>query len=75
MEQGDIEIANNHCLTGIGKIIATGKAFNSMLLCRVFRDATGTRGTDDYTSDAGLLEIDFHYQLDSLGSNEEYTKY
>jgi hypothetical protein len=32
-------------------------------------------GTDDYASLASLLEIDFHYQVDALGSNSEYVKY
>lgn len=72
---GEDLIADKHYLTELGAISATGKTFSSMLLCRVFRDATGAGGTDDYGSLAGLLEIDFHYQLDSLGSNEEYVKY
>ncbi len=46
----------------------------SLIICRVFRDATGTGLTDDYTSDAALLEIDFHYQKDALGSISEFIK-
>ncbi len=34
-------VANKHYLTELGDIDATGKTFSSMLLCRVFRDATG----------------------------------
>lgn len=30
--------------------------------------------TDTYTGDAALLEIDFHYEIDSLGSKAEYSK-
>jgi len=41
----------------------------------VKKDATGTGGTDDYASLASLLEIDFHYQIDALGSKSEYVKY
>lgn len=64
-----------HYLTPIGdNINGSGKTLSSMLLCRVFRDAGGTGATDDYTGDAGLLEIDFHHEIDSPGSRELYTK-
>jgi hypothetical protein len=66
--------ANKHYLTELGTISGTGKTLSSMLICRVFRDAAGVGGTDDYDADAGLLEIDFHYQVDSFGSKEEYVK-
>ena len=65
-------VANKHYLTKLGTINGTGKQISSMMMCRVFRDATA--GTDTYTSDAGLLEIDFHIKFDSLGSREEYVK-
>lgn len=68
-------VANKQYLTELGNINSTGKTFSSMIICRVFRDATGALGTDDYPNDAALLEIDFHYQIDSLGSDEEYVKY
>ena len=29
---------------------------------------------DDYAADAKMWEFDLHYQLDSLGSIEEYLK-
>jgi len=44
-----------------------------MIICRLFRDAAGTGGTDSYASDVALLEIDFHYEIDSLGSATEYS--
>jgi len=68
-------VDGKHYITGLGSISGTGKTFSSMLICRVFRDATGSGETDSYTSDAGLLEVDFHYQVDSFGTNEEYVKY
>lgn len=43
---------------------------SSMLMCRIWRDP----GTDTYPDDAGLLEVDFHYELDSLGSRQEHVK-
>lgn len=42
-----------------------------MLICRLFRDVSDA---DDYNADAFLLEIDFHYQIDTLGSNAELSK-
>lgn len=43
---------------------------SSMLMCRIWRDP----GTDIYPDDAGLLEIDFHFQVDSAGSRLEHAK-
>jgi hypothetical protein len=65
---------NKHYVTELGDIDGTGKTISSMIICRIFRDATGTGGTDDYDDDAGLLEIDFHYERDAMGSKEEYVK-
>lgn len=36
--------------------------------------AAGALKTDDYDNDAGLLEVDFHVQLDTEGSRTEYGK-
>ncbi len=43
-----------------------------MLICRLFRD--GTNELDTYEADAGLLEIDFHYGMDTLGSQAVASK-
>lgn len=63
-----------HVITpiGTGGINGSGKKLSSMLVCRLFRNSSA--GTDTYAGEAGLLEIDFHYQIDSDGSNQEYTK-
>ena len=72
--QGDASlVANKHYLTELGTIDGTGKTWSSMLSCRVFRDAGGALKTDDYGDDAGMLEIDFRYQIESLGSRTEYA--
>ena len=63
-----------HYLTELGTITGTGHTMSSMLMLRVFRDAAGAGGTDDYDDDAVLLEFDFHYQIDALGSRQEYIK-
>lgn len=59
-----------HIITPIGEgIDGTGMTLSSMLVCRLSRSSS-----DTYGGYAGLLEIDFHYQVDSDGSNQEYTK-
>lgn len=45
---------------------------SSMMICRVFRDATNAN--DDFTGQAGLTEIDFHYEIDTVGSRQEFVK-
>jgi len=70
--------ADTHYLTELGMITPganQGANVSSMLTCRLFRDATSSIATDNYTADAGLLEIDFHYQIDTPGSFSEYSKY
>jgi len=67
-------IAKTHYLTSLTAISMVGiDSVSSMLVCRLFRDATGTGGTDTYAADVALLEIDFHYEIDSLGSKDEYS--
>jgi hypothetical protein len=67
-------LAYQHNITSLGVLSpsSTSDKISSFLVCRVFRDASS--GNDDYSSDAGLLEIDFHYQIDSDGSRELYAK-
>ena len=66
--------AGRHYLTPFAAITPNvGQAtLSSMLVCRVFRDATHTG--DDYDDDAGLLEIDFHYEINTVGSREPLSK-
>lgn len=68
-------VANRHYLSELTVISGTGiDTVSSMLICRLFRDATGAGATDDYGADVGLLEVDFHYQIDTIGSRTEYAK-
>lgn len=71
----DTMIADKHHISVLGDgngIDATGKLLSSMLNCRIFRAATDVN--DTYNYDAGLLEVDFHYEMDSFGSDDEFTK-
>jgi hypothetical protein len=63
-------VADRHYLNGLGDLVTIGNTISSMLVCRLFRDATA----DDYTGEAGLLEVDFHYEIDRPGSREESIK-
>jgi hypothetical protein len=77
MPNDNILMADKHYITEFGDIASpsdAGKDVSSMLLCRVFRDASSVLKTDDYDDDAGVLEVDFHYQIDSAGSRLEYSK-
>ena len=75
---GETITVDKHYLTEIvtidGDPGAVDYTFSSMLVCRLFRDAGGVGGTDDYDDDAGLLEVDFHYEIDAPGSEQEYVK-
>lgn len=62
--------SGKHQIVGLGEIDGTGKGISSMLVCRVFRKAAD--GADTYAADASLLEIDFHYEIDKLGTDEEF---
>ena len=64
--------AYQHMITPLPMMSGTGKTLSSMIICRVYRDADA--GADDFAEDAGLFEIDFHYQIDSDGSREPFTK-
>lgn len=60
-----------HILTELPLISGSSiSGVSSMLICRLYRDP----GTDTYANDAGFLEFDFHYQIDSRGSRFEYIK-
>ena len=66
-------LADKHYLTNFPDVLGTGiGVVSSMLIGRLFRDATAL--TDDYDNDAGVFEIDFHYEIDTVGSRLEYTK-
>jgi len=66
------EVAFKHQFADLGDITGTAiDNVSTMLICRLFRDVGDG---DDYASDAALLEIDFHFQLDDLGSSSETAK-
>ena len=69
---GGAPTAYQHVITSFKPLSGSGHTLSSMLICRVFRD--GTHDNDTYKGFAYLLEFDFHYQIDSDGSREQYVK-
>ncbi len=67
-------VAGKHYLTSLPEIAKPTGNISSMMSCRLFRDATGSGVTDDYDDDVGLMEFDFHYQIDDRGSVLEGSK-
>ncbi|MBT8394273.1 MAG: hypothetical protein KJN66_05420 [Bacteroidia bacterium] len=70
---GDPSVPYNHNLTKLPAISGTGKTLSSMLVCRFFRD--GDDASDTANNEIQVFELDFHYEIDSDGSNEEFTKW
>jgi hypothetical protein len=69
---GDITVASEHMLTDFDAIDMTGNTLSTVMICRLFRNSSNA--ADTYTGTAGLLYIDWHYEIDSLGSRTELTK-
>jgi len=62
--------ANNpHLITTSGTISGTGLNLSSVLAGKVEYTATGTT----YTGEAIVTSMDFHYQINRLGSENEFT--
>ena len=62
-----------HQVAALPSIDGTNKNISSMLMCRLFRWADHSSG-DTYDDDAGFLEFDIHYQIDTPGSRQQYIK-
>ena len=68
---------HTHQMTPEVNITGTGKNISSMLLCNVKRTDTGTDDTWASINSGQLpllMEIDFHYEIDTVGSRTESSK-
>jgi hypothetical protein len=68
---------HKHQTTDSVTISGTGKNISSMLICNVKRTDTGTDDTWVSTTTGELpllLEIDFHYEIDTIGSRQAGVK-
>jgi hypothetical protein len=54
-----LDIPNSSGISG------TGKTISSCLICRLWRD---TSAVNTWATNVSFLEVDFHYQVNSLGS-------
>lgn len=69
--------ADTHIYMDIGHVLASNasgagdEGVSSMLLCSLTRD---TSVANDYADDVYLLEVDFHIQVNSIGSRFEASK-
>jgi hypothetical protein len=73
-----VEAANSttpdyHNMSEFPDIGGTGKTLSSMLLCELRRNSSNVLDTFA-GKDAYLLEFDVHFQMDTLGSQQEFTK-
>lgn len=69
---GDITVANEHMLTDFASIDMTGDTISTVLICRLFRNSSDA--ADTYAGTAGLLYIDWHVEINSMGSKTELAK-
>lgn len=60
-----------HLIVGNPTNITMDKTLSSILVCRLYRDNTVA---NNYPHPVALLGFDIHYQIDSLGSEQEYVK-
>lgn len=70
----EVLVKDRQYLTPLGTAGINGseKKISSMLVCRIFRD--GSSGEDTFAGLAGALEVDFHYERNTIGSRTEYVK-
>ena len=61
--------ADYHQYTAIGEMSGTGKTESSMIICSLKRKSADA--SDTFTGSAYLLEIDFHHEIEKMGSKNE----
>lgn len=59
-------------VSSFGEIDGTGKKIGSQIYFRIFRNPTDA--ADTYGADAVLETVGIHYEKNSIGSQQEYTK-
>jgi len=68
----DNDTAWEHLLTPFTDIAMTDQTLSTCILFEISR--LGDDSGDTYAADARMLEFDVHYQIDSLGSEQEFIK-
>jgi len=67
-------VQDKHYRSEINTHPGAGLKIGHIHVCRLFRDATGAGGTDDYDNDAVLLGLVMRYQVDGLGAATKDAK-
>lgn len=62
----------DHQLSDLGDVVKADRAFSCMFKSRIFRTDVG--GIDTYASSVWLHEFDIHFEIDTMGTREEYVK-
>lgn len=74
-EESMTDRINDHIMTEFAAIAGAGKTISSMITCRLFRNSSHVNDTyDNGTALALLLEIDFHVELNTMGSRQVIVK-
>lgn len=63
--------ADTHTIHAFTQLSGTGKTLSSILLCSLNRDISVA---NDYADNMYLLEVDIHYEQDTIGSRQELVK-
>jgi hypothetical protein len=68
----------NNIAHSVGIAPPTGSTLSDIVQFRISRDTANVTGlfagADPYTGTVGILAVDIHFQINSLGSTDEYTK-
>jgi len=64
---------DKHKMTPGATIVGTSKTISSMLVCKIYRDA-GDTWVGTTANGPALLELDFHYEINSIGSKTISSK-
>jgi len=65
------DVLDDHMVDTIVTISGSGKTISSMLICSLNRD---TAVANNYGDDAYLVGIDFHHEINTMGSRQELSK-
>lgn len=68
----DNDTADSHAMTSLPDIDGSSSQISDMLIMRIER--VGGNEDDTYGADCRLLEFDIHILIDSMGSEQEFTK-
>lgn len=72
VQAGALGTIRGHQINSLGDISMSGNLISTMIAGRIYRD--GANLLDTYPDSAALHELDFHFQLDTPGSKQQFLK-